>query len=195
MHAKKEKIRRSMLERRAELEPPRVKAASLEIIQWIRGLPQWKNAREVLVYWPVQNEVDVRPLFADLWQGDVRVLLPRCRPGQPGLMDLCHVTCEAELVQGMYAIMEPGPSCLIVDDFRPDVCLVPGVGFDERGYRLGFGGGYYDRMLEKPMMASALKVGICYDFQVRRKVPNDDWDQPMNAICTEKRLFWCHQPS
>lgn len=191
---KKDKVRRSLIEQRRGMGLDEVAEKSASIVARIRATIAWKNVRQALVYWPTQNEVDTRPLIVELWQRGASVFLPRCRPGQPGVMDVACVTCEAELAPGAYQIMEPSKDCRIVDiqadDFAPDLALIPGVGFDRSCFRLGFGGGYYDRMLVGPEMGRALKFGLCYSFQVRNKLPVDDWDRPVNAVCTEDELWY-----
>ncbi|MGE4468913.1 MAG: 5-formyltetrahydrofolate cyclo-ligase [Desulfovibrio sp.] len=191
---KKDKVRRRLIEQRRAMLPEQAAAKSARIVERIRETLAWKNARQILVYWPTQNEVDTRPLIAELWQRGAEVLLPRCRPGQPGVMDVACVTGEADLAPGAFRIMEPDPSCRVVDlyadSFAPDLAFIPGVGFDRRGFRLGFGGGYYDRLLGGIQMGRALKFGLCYGFQVCSKLPLDDWDRPVNAVCTEEELWY-----
>lgn len=178
-----------MLDRRKGLAPEDAASRSLAVAANIRSLSEWKNAREVLVYWPARNEVDVRPLVAELWQRGDRVLLPRCRPEQPGCMDLACVTCGEDLVPGMYEIMEPDKACPIVADFTPDLALVPGVAFDRDGNRLGHGGGYYDRLLASPGMADCVTIGVCYEFQLVDEIHAEQWDIPVRMIAEEERIW------
>lgn len=182
-------LRRKILARRTGLDAETVRRASLSITDIIRKLPEWKNVRQALLYWPVRGEVDTRPLMADLWQRGIEVLLPRCREGQPGVMDLACVSCETDLRPGMFSIMEPYEAkCPAMREFEPDVALIPGVAFAADGFRLGFGGGYYDRLLSEPGLARTLTIGLCYAFQQVDELPVEKWDQPVRAICTENNL-------
>ncbi len=190
MEDAKKTLRRRMLAAREALGPDEVKAASLAVAHLVRGLERWRSASEVLAYWPARNELDPRPLVVDLWTRGARVLLPRCRPGEPGLMDLACVTGEAQLAAGAFSLMEPAPSCPIELDARPHVVLVPGLAFDGRGNRLGFGGGYYDRLLAGPAFASSLKLGLCYGFQRVESLPAGPFDQPVDAVCCEEGITW-----
>lgn len=191
---KKDKVRRTLIDMRRGMGPDEVARKSEAIVARIRETLAWKNVQQALVYWPTQNEVDTRPLIVELWQRGASVLLPRCRPGQPGVMDVACVTSEADLAPGAYHIMEPGENCRILDfgaeSFAPDLALIPGVGFDRDCFRVGFGGGYYDRLLEGPQLGRALKFGLCYGFQVQNHLPVDDWDRPVNAVCTEDELWY-----
>lgn len=72
----------------------------------------------------------------------------------------------------------------------PDIIVVPGVAFDRQGGRLGQGGGYYDRLLGSPAYAACLRIGLAYAFQVLDRLPRDDWDVPVHALCTEEGLLW-----
>lgn len=182
-------LRQELLNRRIALDTDAVRRASLAITETIRALPEWKNAAQVLLYWPVRNEVDTRPLMTDLWQRGAEVLLPRCREGQPGIMDLACVSCEEDLRPGMFSIMEPDTArCSVMYEFRPDMALIPGVGYDAAGNRLGFGGGYYDRLLSETGMEQTLTIGLCYEFQLVETLPVEAWDRAVKAICTEKAL-------
>lgn len=188
-HEIKALLREELLERRSSLGVDTVREASLAVTRSIRSLPEWQNARQVLLYWPVRHEVDTRPLMAELWQRGVQVLLPRCREGQPGIMDLACVGCETDLRPGMFSIMEPDEAtCPVMHEYEPDLAFIPGVGFDQRGFRLGFGGGYYDRLLAESCMEQTLTIGLCYGFQKLVELPVEEWDRPVRAICTEKEL-------
>ncbi|GAB7023874.1 5-formyltetrahydrofolate cyclo-ligase [Salidesulfovibrio brasiliensis] len=182
----KDQLRAELLGHRRAMDAEEAARRSHDVLDQIRSLPEWKNAREVLAYWPARNEVDVRPLIAELWQRGVRVLLPRCRPEQPGRMDLACVTCGEDLVPGMYEIMEPDRACPVVTDFAPDLAFIPGVGFDRMGNRLGQGGGYYDRLLASEAMAGCLTVGPCYTFQFVEHLETDPWDVPVHVVAHEE---------
>lgn len=183
-------LRREILAQRAALTSEQAARNSLAVTALVRGIPRWRSAAEVLAYWPAKNELDTRPLIAELWGRGARVLLPRCRPDQPGVADLAGVACEADLVVGAFSIMEPGPACAVTSEAAPDVVLVPGVAFDRQGRRLGFGGGYYDRLLALPNLARALKIGLAHGFQVLDALPSESWDLPVDGLCTEEGLLW-----
>jgi len=190
----KDKLRKRLVEQRLALSPSEVAKASLAVAERIRSLTEWKNAWSVLLYWPIKNEIDTRPLLTELWERGAIALLPRCRPDQPGFMDLCACGGEEDLSEGSFNIMEPAPCCATHEEsgepFVPDLVLVPAVAFDSHGYRLGFGGGYYDRLLAKPEMDGAVTIGLCYDFQRLDMLPTNAWDEPVQAVCTERELKW-----
>ena len=183
-------LRKQLIERRAALSADEVARASEGAVSLIRTLFEWKNATEALLYWPVRGEIDLRPLLAELWQRGCQVLLPRCRPDQHGMMDMACAACEDELVPGAYSIMEPDAlRCPPVDSCHPQIALIPGVGFDREGNRLGFGGGYYDRLLATEPLQDTLVVGVAHEFQLIDAVPTQPWDKPVHVVCTEEELW------
>ncbi len=187
----KNQIRKELLGRRAALDTAQVSRRSSSVVNSVGSLEAWRDAREALLYWPVRNEVDVRPLVKDLWERGDRVFLPCCRDDCPGEMDIGVVRAESDLIRGAYSIHEPdSQKCEFPESVSPDIVIVPGVGFDRRGFRIGFGGGYYDRFLARPEAASCLVVGVCYDFQIVESVPAEDWDKPVHVICTEGEIIW-----
>lgn len=186
----KEALRRRLIDKRRLLDPDEAAAMSGGALELVRALPEWQQAREVLLYWPVKGELDVLPLIHELWERGARVLLPRCRPNEFGQMDIACATCEGELSVGPFSIMEPdAEKCAPEAEVCPDMAIIPGVGFDWRGYRLGFGGGYYDRILATPGLQAALKIGVGYSFQLVKQLPTEAWDMPVNIICTDEELW------
>ena len=186
----KNSLRASMLAARRALSPDSVRELGRRVAERVRTLDVWAGAREVLLYWPVQGEVDTRPLMRELWDRGARVILPRCRPDRPGEMDLACAAGEHDLAKGMYAVMEPDErACPALEACRPDLAVIPGVAFDPAGYRLGFGGGYYDRLLAEEPMRSVPALGLCYEFQLVDALPREPWDRPVSILCTEDRLW------
>jgi len=179
-------LRRTMLARRDALSPDFVAAASLAVARQTMALPQVASACEVLAYLPIRNEVDATLVAGRLLDAGKRLLLPRCRKDAPGWLDLGPITCLSEAVPGRFGILEPPADCCRGPEaFAPDVILAPGVAFDLQGARLGFGGGYYDRLLALPMAANAFVVGLAYAFQLLPRLPADPWDRPVDAVVTE----------
>lgn len=184
-------IRQRLLEERSRMAGPDVDSASRGIVECVMALDQWKSAGEVLLYWPIRNEVDVRPLLQSAWDEGKTLFMPCCRRDEPGVMDFGVVQAEKDLTSGSFGIKEPCRSrCQFPDAVSPDLVLVPGVGFDRSGYRIGFGGGYYDRFLARPQKNGFLSVGVCYSFQIVDGFPREPWDQPVGVICTDKEMIW-----
>jgi len=134
-------------------------------------------------FWPLDEEFDPRPLLERLHERGHPIGLPvvvardeplAFRRWVPGL----------ELVKGAFNVMIPGPAAAPIE---PEVLIVPMLAFDRRGYRLGYGGGFYDRTLElRRRDVDALAVGIAFAGQEVANVPHADYDQPLDWAVTER---------
>lgn len=135
------------------------------------------DANIVMAYWPLPDEVDIRPLLTSLLAAGKTVVLPKVTGDET--MELRRMDSEDDLKEGAFHIMEPvGEPFEDYDSI--DVALVPGVAFDAAGHRLGRGRGYYDRFLADK--TRLLKVGVCFPFQRIAWVPTDANDVTMDKI-------------
>lgn len=153
-------------------------AARLEA--WLAARPT--PEREVLgVYWPVRGEPDLREAMAGWYRAGRTIGLPRVPQGG-GALEFGRWTPAATMRIAAFGIALPEP----FDVLSPTLLVVPCVAFDSRGYRLGYGGGYYDRTLAARALPA---IGIAYDAcELDRFVPGDH-DHPMTAIVTERRTI------
>ena len=183
---RKAQLRRKLLQERQRLPQLIWQQKSEEICH---NLLQWDlflQARTVLSYFTIRQE----PTLEGLVCGDRRWGFPRCvdqslewyvwLPGDP-------------LVTGKYGIQEPCQTALSLTASDVDLILVPAVACDCQGYRLGYGGGYYDRLLSLPEWSTITTVGILFDFAMLPKIPHDAWDKPLSAICTETKRMVLNQ--
>jgi 5-formyltetrahydrofolate cyclo-ligase len=137
-------------------------------------------------YWPLEGELDIRPVLEHLHSLGHPIGLPVVlgknqplvfRQWRPGI----------DLVKGSFNVHTPPPE---MPEVIPQVLLVPLLAFDPDGYRLGYGGGFYDRTLEKlRRLAHALAVGVAYAAQEMPFVPRGPFDQPLDWIVTERAAF------
>lgn len=164
------------------------RARSLEAQERLMADDIWKKARCVALYCAMRTELDTRLLMARALAQGKRLFLPRVVAGVKGAMEFVPVDSVDRLVRSSMGILEPPkelPGFSGFATFAPQLVVVPGVAFDIRGGRLGFGGGYYDRFLQD---ATCPRVGLCFAFQVVRSLPAESWDVPMTHLCTEERL-------
>lgn len=152
------------------------------------SLPVVKAAGTILLYHGMGAELDTARLIPSLLVMGKRVALPRCTE-EPGIMDARLVDGETVLVRHRYGMMEPGLDCPVVPSNQIDLILVPGLAFDRSCYRLGQGGGYYDRYLEH---YSGATVALCRDRFLLDAVPNESHDSRVNQVVTETA---CYSPS
>ena len=185
----KKLLRASMLERRLNLDPDTVREHSARILERLLSLDRVREARSAMLYLPARGEVDTWPLLDHYWRNGSEVLLPRCCNGRPGIMEAYAVTSRADIAPGCFGLMEPRDDLArLVPEPRPEVVLIPALAFDRRGYRLGFGGGYYDRFLPA-LTSSPLLVGPAYAFQILESLPVEPWDCPVQLLVTPEEIL------
>lgn len=150
------------------------------------ALPAFAIARLVLAYGASEEEIDPAPAVALLRRRGIAIAFPRVEsPGELGL----HLVARAEdLCAGMFGIREPAADAPRVSPAAVDAVIVPGVAFDEDCWRLGYGGGYYDRLL--PMLREeCARVGLAYDEQVVDRIPSEEHDVRLDAVVTPTRVI------
>lgn len=152
----------------------------------------WKQSRRILLYVSVRGEADTSLLIRTALGEGRELFLPRCRPDSPGMMDFIRHTAGDALEPSAFGIPEPvlSPSSrLLMDGELEDagtLIIVPALAFDRCGFRLGYGGGYYDRFLAKARCAS---VGLAFHETLLRTLPREAWDRPVTAVCTEEEML------
>jgi len=114
------------------------------------------------------------------------VLLPRVEPDREELT--LRVVAEGDLLEpGDFGVPEPRADSPVLAPHDVDLVLVPGLAFDERGHRIGYGAGFYDRLL--PLLGRALTVGIAFDFQLVAEIPDTPGDAPVALLVTDARVL------
>ena len=101
-------------------------------------------------------------------------------------MDFFVVEGENDLSEGMYGIFAPKAECPVLRADEKCLCCVPGLSFDKKGYRLGYGKGYYDRYLSS---FKGISIGFCYDALVSEGLPCDSYDKQVNCLITDKKIY------
>lgn len=165
----KEKLRRQA----AALPPPE----AAHLLARFLALPQVEKARTVMVFCGVGREPDTTGLIQQLLDQGKRVVLPVCLP-QRG-MEARQIRSQEELVLNRYGIPEPDGFCPIVPKGEIDVVLVPNLMCDRAGYRLGYGGGYYDRWLAG---YRGYTVSVCPRGHLTDALPHEAFDIPVQLV-------------
>ncbi len=174
----KETIRRKLKKRRSQLSDEFVKIASEIVCQ--KALDIFGSAHTFALYYPFKKELSLLPLFKNLRKLGKTVLFPKVVADK---LVLIEAESLRDFAKGAFGIPEPEGEAF---NGKVDVIFVPAVAFDLNFNRLGMGKGYYDRLLKG---LSALKVGVCYDFQILPKLPAEPHDVPVDFILTEKRAI------
>lgn len=163
-----------------------LKALSANVARKLLGLSCVKEAKTVLLYCSLPDEVYTMDIIHKLKGSGKRIVLPRVISERD--MELREYTGDNDLTKGSFDIMEPCGK-LFSDYTSIDVAVIPGMAFDTHGNRLGRGKGYYDRCLAKILDAEKnrtqghiYKIGICFNFQLLDEIPHDEHDIPMDIV-------------
>lgn len=180
-HEQKAALRRTLLKARQALPQQIWQQKCDRLCQHLQNWPTFQRSRLTLAYYSFRNEPDLGSLFQQRLWG-----LPRSE----GKTLVWHRWCPGvPLRRGAYGIPEPDPTAPLVHPDQVDLILLPAVACDIRGYRLGYGGGFYDRMLSQPAWASKPTIGIIFEYARLPEIPREPWDQRLTGICTESGLF------
>ena len=158
--------------------------ASADLCARVTASSVWQNARAVLLFFPLPSEPDISPLLGDALADGKLLALPRFNATTNTYEAVCVTDLARELVAGPFQVREPVAACPVVPLNRLDLALVPGLGFDLRGRRLGRGKGHYDRLLAG---FGGRKIGVAFDFQIVAEVPCEAHDIVLDDIVTPAR--------
>ncbi len=146
----------------------------------------YKGADEILCYYPIKSEIGTLEIISKAIEDGKKLLLPVCHENK-GVMQFYRIKDFTELKSGKYGIQEPDTEkCKALDCFTNAVCIVPAYAYDLRGFRLGYGGGYYDRFLADFKFTT---IGLCYDELVADVLPKDKFDIKVDYIITDMRVI------
>ena len=185
----KQALRKEILNRRAAVDRAEHARLSRVITDALRNLPELRQAHRVLAYLSFGTEFDTGPFVSGLLsRGDVLVL-PRVDLTRRSLALYRVDDPDLETIPGVWGIREPDPRrCAPADAAELDAVLVPGVAFTASGWRLGYGGGFYDRLICEFTKRPAL-VAAAFSLQVRAQIPLAPRDQRIDCVVTE---YACH---
>lgn len=188
----KKTLRREVLTKRSLLTEKNIIDYSDVITNTLYKMDDYKNAKRIMIFVSNGSEVNTHPLINQAITEGKSVVVPITVPETRGLL-VSDVFNFSELEVGSHNIQVPKEEFLrLVEPRTIDLVLVPGVAFAKNGYRVGYGGGYYDRFLVK-LDNSIPKIAIGFDLQIVDEVPTDHFDIPVDLIITEKRTLNCSQ--
>jgi 5-formyltetrahydrofolate cyclo-ligase len=182
-HAKRE-LRTRMRSVRGVLPAAARDTRSRAAIARLAELPEFTRARTWVAFSAIQKELDPAGLVVIGREQSKRVGLP-CVMGNE--LVLREWVAGAERVEGAFGILEPDESAPVIAPMEVDFVLVPGLAFDARGHRIGYGRGFYDRLL--PTIPNAFRVGVAYDFQVVPELPDEPHDVAMQCVVSDARTL------
>lgn len=184
----KKELRHHVLQKRNALSQEQRERFSRQACHELLQCDRLSQAKVVMAFHPFGEELDILPFLEEARERGVEIWLPLTVPSQRRLVPYRYDGPQM-LKQGVYGIWEPNPDLAEEGDCsRLDAILVPGVAFDRRGGRMGYGGGYYDRFLAA-LQHRPFLVGICFSIQVVDQVPMEPHDIRLDALVTEKGFF------
>lgn len=155
---------------------------SLSVKEQVLKLSEYQKAEVLYAYMDCKHEVETRDIIRSAWAEGKRVAVPKVQ-GQE--IQFYYITSFEDLEEGSFGIQEPGEG--EAAEAEDALLLMPGVAFDPERHRVGYGGGFYDRFLEKHRGLAA--VALAFEFQVKEEVPFEEFDIRPAKVVTEQRVL------
>ena len=185
----KKEIRKQILKERDLLSLEYRKEADEKIFQKLISRKEYKEAELILSYINYKSEVDTKKLIIKAFSDQKRVAVPKVLNNK-GEMEFYEITSFEEVVSGYKGIEEPdiiGKSPVNLKKEPGKVLVImPGAAFDSKCNRIGYGGGFYDRYLEKYSCNNLIAIALCYQVQIVEKIESEIFDQKPSMVLTEK---------
>ncbi len=179
-------LRKHYKEMREKMTASYKRSLDIEIASRFLCTYEYMQAKTLLVYVSRNTEVDTIGIINAAFANGKSVAVPKCEGD--GIMNFYLIKSMDDLQKGFAGIMEPDVlRCTKLLDFADSICIVPGLSFDPEGYRVGFGGGYYDRFLAN---YEGISAGLCYASFVKWDLPREEHDVPVSLLVTD--LFARH---
>ena len=187
-------LRHELRERRQELSAPEQTHAAHQLVAHLVATRLVRVSRRIAVYLPNDGEIDPVPFMARLWKMNKTCYLPILSRLQHDRLWFAPFTQKTPLAANRYGILEPvAPARTWVRAQELDLILMPLVGFDTHGNRLGMGGGFYDKSLaflrERRLWRKPHLIGLAHDFQRVKKIDACAWDVPLQAVATDRTVY------
>ncbi len=192
--ARKNELRRTLREQRLLLDDDAQAQAAAHLAAQVGALMVFRRARHLAVYFAHDGEIDPFPILERAWSQGKHCYLPVLSRVRSDRLWFAPWTPDSRFRLNRFGIPEPmvAPRQLIRAQ-QLDLLLLPLVGFDEQGHRLGMGGGFYDRSLEflrhRQQWHKPAVLGLAHEFQRCPTLPADAWDIPMTGIVTDQRCY------
>lgn len=190
-HRAKRELRKRMRSVRTAVPAQARQARSSRIADRVRHLEAWSAARMVAGYVAMRGEADPAALLEEARAAGRAVVLPRV-DWESETMHMHRVDTTTDLEESGMGFLQPRAEAPRVDAGEIELVLVPALAADDRGYRIGWGKGFYDRLL--PLMRRASRVCLVFDFQLVAEVPNTPGDERVDHLVTDERTLHVHRP-
>ena len=186
----KKQLRRRIIDERDKLTYDQIVEKSRSVAENFWDLDIYQRADTIMYFISFGSEIDTRPIIDKSLMEGKTVLVPRPIKEEKKMIASCLLNWDEDLTAGVYGILEPLPEkTRPVEPETIDLMVVPGVAFDPRGNRLGYGGGYYDRFFNLLRRDTPL-VAIAFEMQIVDDVPVESWDRKVDILITEERVIY-----
>lgn len=161
-------------------------AADSKICNYLIESSIYKNADTILFYAALDDEINIDDCINNALSQGKKAALPVCLDDN-GNMKFYYINSLNDIKTGHFGVREPDTDiCREVTNYNCSICIVPAIAYDKKGYRLGYGKGYYDRFLEN---FSFISVGLCYNELIMDALPIGEHDIPVDYMITQDGLF------
>lgn len=184
LREEKKELRRRIKQLAMELSPEYCRLADREIVKQVTASEAFQRANTVFCFVGTAHEIDTWPIIEAAWQQGKRVGVPKCL--SMGHMEVYRIERRADLELGFYGISEPKAGLPLLEPQEIEFAILPCLSCNREGYRLGYGGGFYDRYLERMACPNAV---ICRSKLMSEEIPVETFDKKADAVITENTLL------
>ncbi|MBP3390347.1 MAG: 5-formyltetrahydrofolate cyclo-ligase [Clostridia bacterium] len=185
----KQDLRARAKERRRNMVSEEKQQLDRQIAENVCRLKEYRPAKTILIYMSTPIEIDTIGIIKKAWADGKRVAVPRCIPDTRD-MEFHYIESLDQLSIGSFSVMEPNPDLPVVTDFSGCLMIVPGMHFDMKGYRIGYGKGYYDRYMVR---FTGISAGLCYSAELKPFLYHGKYDRHVDIVVTDKRIKTCNK--
>lgn len=176
----KTEIRKDIIEKKKQMDPVQIRDYSAQLTDWFCSLPQYQEALVLFAYISYNQEVRTEEIIRRALAAGKQVAVPKVTGPD---LEFRYIRTGEDLEPGCLGIREPRDLQPCADGRHPKVLmLMPGLAFDRKGMRIGYGKGYYDRYLARHPETEFVRIALCYDFQLLDQIPSEPFDQPSDLI-------------
>lgn len=189
----KQSVRKEILEKRKSMSKDEAVSKSNDVTKFLLSTDAYKNANTIMAYIDFRNEVNTEKLIKKAIEDGKKIVIPISIVETRQLVLSELIDYDNELESGAYGILEPKKEFIRETDPKSvDLVLIPGVAFDRRGFRIGYGAGYYDRFLER-VRPDVSKIALAFDLQMVPFAYEDSHDVPVDMVITESEIINCER--
>lgn len=186
---RKAEIRRMIKAIKREHSNEYIESESQKIQELLLEQEKYKNSDELFCYVSYNKEVSTMKIINTALEDNKKIAVPKVI--EKGMMEFYYINSMNQLREGTYGILEPGPECIkAIPYYKSSILfIVPGLAFDREGRRLGYGGGFYDRYLNKHSNYIKNIIAMAFQFQIIEKIPAEEYDFKINEIITNTEII------